>query len=158
MNPQEARNYAEALAQIQAAQVAIFNFEEAERGNLTEFVVKKKVSIKQHLADILARSAAIRGISQEGDDTEYRINSALREELTPAVKALMLISDQKDVFSVKANASGAGTMYMVGIDMIRKPKYERAVELIMDNGDSKSFHVQVKSGYYYFRALDPYTL
>lgn len=150
MNQRKARDYAEALAQT-----VISNFEEAECENLTEFVVREKVSVKQHLADILMRSAAVRGFRREDDGTEYRINSILREELTSAVKALMLISDQEDVFSVKANVNGASTMYMVGIDLVGKPRRGRTVELVMDNGNSKSFCVQTEGGYYYFRALVP---
>ena len=154
MNLQEVRDYAEALAKTPVARTTILDFELVKLDSLTEFVVRENVSVKQHLADVLMRSAAVRGF-RRNDATEYRINSVLREELTSAVKALMLISDQNDVFSVRANANGAGTMYLVGIDMISKPGKEKSVELAMDNGDAKCFCVQTEGGYHYFRALAP---
>ncbi len=148
MNLQEVRDYAEALAKTPVARTTILDFELVKLDSLTEFVVRENVSVKQHLADVLMRSAAVRGF-RRNDATEYRINSVLREELTSAVKALMLI------FSVRANANGAGTMYLVGIDMISKPGKEKSVELAMDNGDAKCFCVQTEGGYHYFRALAP---
>lgn len=154
MNLQEVRDYAEALAKTPVARTTILDFEWVKFDSLTEFVVRENVSVKRHLADVLMRSAAVKG-SRRDDGTEYRINSVLREELTSAVKALMLIPDQKDVFSVRENTNGAGTMYLVGIDMISKPGKEKSVELAMDNGDAKCFCVQTEGGYHYFRAFVP---
>lgn len=148
---QNMSDYIMALNQMQAARTAIFDFDEAGRNYLTEVATRERVSVKQQLADILMRGFAVKGFTRE-HGTEYRINPMLREDFASAVKALMLVSGSEDVFSVKADASGAGTLYLIGIDvMATKPG--KSVELVMDDGGTKSFFVQTEKGYHYFRTL-----